>query len=36
MNSVQIFQATKELLEVLQGMLTGEINKFPALLHHPK
>ena len=36
MNRVQIFQATKELLEVLQGMLTGEINKFPALLHHPK
>ena len=36
MNRVQIFQATKELLEVLQGMLTGEIYKFPALLHHPK
>ena len=36
MNRVQIFQATKELLEVLQGLLTGEINKFPALLHHPK
>ena len=36
MNRVQIFQATKELLEVLQGMLTGEIYKLPALLHHPK
>jgi hypothetical protein len=25
MNRVQIFQATKELLEVLQGILTSEI-----------
>ena len=36
MNRVQIFQATKELLDLLQGMLTGEIYKLPALLHHPK